>query len=131
MKGEGNQPLIHLITLSSPFILPPSSPTHSVHLHLHYTQLEFIWWGSDRWQGSDSYYRNGLREARSVSCLQDYKCGLIQHGFLAIVSCSGTVIYSFAGLDYCGVLRISSQGLTCIKQQSRGLMANCDQELGR
>lgn len=37
--------LIHLITLSPPFLLPPSSPAYSVHLHLHYTQLEFIWWG--------------------------------------------------------------------------------------
>lgn len=44
-EAKGKQPLIYLTTLSPPFALPPSPSAHSVHLHLHYSQPELIWWG--------------------------------------------------------------------------------------
>lgn len=61
-EGKRKISLSHLATVSSPFILPPSSPLcplSSFTFTLHPAGVDLV--ASDGWRGSDAVYRNGLR----------------------------------------------------------------------
>lgn len=103
-RDEGKRKLaslIHLATLNSPFILPPSSllcPLSSFTFTLHPAGVDLV--ASDGWQGSDAVYRKGLRGlAVSAVCKVASAVGYNMVCSLATKLLAAAVAHLFMGYE--------------------------------